>query len=67
MGVHVHGRMTCEERNSGGALRRTKLHAEVRERRLIVVGLRWNIRTRRPEPERREARCGEQLSHSRAP
>jgi hypothetical protein len=59
--------MACEERNSGGALRRTELHAEVRERRLIVVGLQWNIGTRNPEPERREAGSGEQLTDSRAP
>jgi hypothetical protein len=59
--------MACEECNSGGAMRRTKLHAEVRERRRIIVGLRWYIGARRPDTERRNARCGEQLPDSRAP
>jgi hypothetical protein len=59
--------MVREERNSGGALRRTKLHAEVRERRRIIVGLRWYIGARCPDTERRKAGCGEQLPNSRAP
>ena len=65
--MYVHGRMAFEERKSGGALRWTQLHAEIRERRRIVVGLRRRISTRRPDTERRDSRRREQLPDNRAP